>query len=102
MLKTLGNIFCERTQSPNKKLPVKVTDVKRTRKIGLIVSSVAELLKKARSLLVGDQESIFVALEDGTEVVDDEYLLTLASNTLLVVSPTKPCKTGLCENNFYG
>ena len=79
----------------SKKLSVKVTDEKRSRKIGLIVSSLLDLKKRSNDLLhvitsSGDWDSLCVGLEDGTEVPDDDYLLSLQNNTLLIIYEAKP------------
>ena len=80
----------------SKKLPIKVTDEKRSRKIGLTVSSLDDLKKKANDVLnlgTSDYKSLSVYLEDGTEVLDDSYLFSL-HNILLTIScakPTVPC-----------
>lgn len=77
------------------KLPVKVTDEKRSRKVGLVVSSLIDLKKKSHDLLKVSADSynldsLYVALEDGTEISDDEYLFSLANNTLLIIFQGKP------------
>ena len=79
----------------SKKLPVKVTDEKRSRKIGLIVSSLVDLKKRSNDLLsvvTGSKnwDSLYIGLEDGTEVSNDDYLFSLKNNTLLIIYKAKP------------
>ncbi|KAI9556671.1 hypothetical protein GHT06_016461 [Daphnia sinensis] len=79
---------------PNK-LPVKVTDEKRSRKVGLVVTSLIDLKKKSHNIFKisvdsYNFDSLFVALEDGTEVSDDGYLFSLMNNTLLIVFQGRP------------
>jgi hypothetical protein len=79
----------------SKKLPVKITDEKRSRKVGVIVSSLLDLKKKSNDLLhvitnSDDWDSLFIGLEDGTEVSDDDYLFSLQNNTLLIIYEAKP------------
>lgn len=72
------------------KLPFKVTDIKRSRKIGVVVSCLAELKKKANQLLcIGNEDNLKVFHEDGTEICDDDYLMFLKKHSLLIVSPKK-------------
>ncbi|XP_032788514.2 DNA fragmentation factor subunit beta [Daphnia magna] len=78
---------------PNR-LAVKVTDEKRSRKVGLVVTSLTDLKKKSHDVfkVLADShnlDSLFVALEDGTEVSDDGYLFSLAHNTLLILFQVK-------------
>ncbi|KAK4015666.1 hypothetical protein OUZ56_030643 [Daphnia magna] len=78
---------------PNR-LAVKVTDEKRSRKVGLVVTSLTDLKKKSHDIfkVLADShnlDSLFVALEDGTEVSDDGYLFSLAHNTLLILFQVK-------------
>ncbi len=84
----IWNKMCAR-----KKLPVKVTDEKRSRRIGLTVCSLLDLKRKANDVLkittTDGWKSLSVSLEDGTEVLDDSYLFSL-QNTLLTVSREKP------------
>ena len=77
------------------KIALKVTDEHRTRKIGVIVSSLLELKKKSNKLfsLCSSEdkcEALCVTLEDGTEVCDDSYLFSLQKQTLLITSNSKP------------
>jgi len=99
MFEKFNIMFCggrtSKTNNSSKKIAVKVTDEKRGRKIGLVVSSIQELKDKAINLLFKTGEIIhnndlFIQLEDGTEVDDDDYLLSLNSNSLLIISTTKP------------
>ncbi|XP_057374036.1 DNA fragmentation factor subunit beta-like isoform X2 [Daphnia carinata] len=78
-----------------KKLPVKVTDEKRSRKVGLVVTSLIDLKKKSHDVFKvpadsHNLDSLFVVLEDGTEVSHDAYLFSLVNNTLLIIYHKKP------------
>jgi len=73
------------------KIPFKVTDVTRSRKVGVVISCLAELKKKANQLFgIGNEDNLKVFHEDGTEVCDDGYLMSLKKHSLLIVSPKKP------------
>ena len=97
-------LSCCRSQ----KLQVKVTDEKRSRKIGLIVSSLVDLKKRANDILKvitssNNWDSLCIGLEDGTEVPDDDYLFSLQNNTLLIiyeVKPVQPAKKTHSAGNF--
>ena len=75
---------------PTKKVPVKVTDQRRSRRVGLVVSSLSDVKKKANDIFnVTDKdkwESLCVCLEDGTEIVEDNYLRILNDKLLIVSS----------------
>ncbi len=70
------------------KISLKVTDAQRRRRFGVVVSGVAELLRRARTLLssLSDASDLCVHKEDGTAVDDDGFLLALEPHTLLIVS----------------
>ena len=76
-------------------LPFKVTDDQRTRRIGVAVSSLHDLKRKSNKVFClcssdAECDSLCVTLEDGTEVCEDSYLLSLQKHTLLIVSCSKP------------
>lgn len=72
------------------KFPVKVTDEKRSRKVGFIVSDLADLKKKANNLFQmtnpSSPESLSVFLDDGTEISDDGFLKCQGNQLLIVTS----------------
>lgn len=80
---------CFRKLVHHKKFPVKLTDDKQVHRVGVAVSSLSDLRKKANKIfnLTDDDDckNLCVCLSDGTEVCDDDYLAT-QSNTLFVVS----------------
>lgn len=91
---------------PNR-LAVKVTDEKRSRKVGLVVTSLTDLKKKSHDIfkVLADShnlDSLFVALEDGTEVSDDGYLFSLAHNTLLILFQVKAGVLIYPGKSFHG
>ena len=78
------------------KLPFKLTDCKRSRKIGVVASCLVEIKKKANaSLHIGNEDDSKVFLEDGTEVCEDSYLRSLKKHSLLIVSCKKPSRSGI-------
>ncbi len=66
------------------KKPFKLTTVDRNSKKGVAVSSLDQLLDRA-STLFGVQLTSVVLDEDGTEIVDEEYLMSLPDQTVLMV-----------------
>lgn len=76
----------------SKKFPVKVTDEKRSRRIGFTITCLTDLKKKANDLLKvvnpDDWESLLVYLEDGTEICDEEFLISQC-NKLFIITPSK-------------
>ncbi len=90
-------------------LPFKVTDEKKTRRIGVAVSSLLDLKRKSNKVLClcpsdAECDSLCVTLEDGTEVCEDSYLLSLQKHTILIVSWSKPLpiKQGEVDNVYVG
>jgi hypothetical protein len=69
------------------KIAIKVTDAKQARRIGLVVSSVDDLLRRSCAFfnINASVDELYVALEDGTEVSDNSYLLSLTPQSLLIV-----------------
>ena len=69
------------------KISIKVTDAKQARRFGLVVSSVDELLKRSCAFfnINVSVNELYVSLEDGTEVTDDSYLLSLTPQSLLII-----------------
>lgn len=70
--------------------PIKLSDPKKSRKVGVVVKNLSDLKEKAHSRLAFSADiphkSLRAYLEDGTEIEDDEYLLTL-HNQLVIVAP---------------
>lgn len=65
--------------------PYKIIDSKREHKIGIVASSLSDLIAKAQQKL-DINENIKVVLEsDGTEVDEDDYFDTLEKNTLIMI-----------------
>lgn len=82
-----------------KRIPVKVTNIKRSRKIGIIISDFDDLKKKANEYLCvtnpDDWKSLRVFLEDQTEITSLEYLLSVSSHLLIVsLEPTSTVSQG--------
>lgn len=78
--------------TPNKSpvIPVKLSDPGKTKRFGVVVKNLKDLKEKAHSRLAFSpevpQESLRLFLEDGTEIVDDDYLLTI-HNQIVIVAP---------------
>lgn len=69
-----------------KKKPFKLVSHDRRTKKGVVAGSLEELMLKARALFnLGTEVFQLVLEEDGTEVLDDDYLLYLDNNTKLMV-----------------
>ncbi|XP_063225373.1 DNA fragmentation factor subunit alpha-like isoform X2 [Bacillus rossius redtenbacheri] len=68
-------------------LPLKVVDLMRENRKGIVASSLNEFIDRARKKLGLPKEALVrVVLEqDGTEVDDDEYFSTMEKNTSLMV-----------------
>jgi len=65
--------------------PYKIIDSKREHKIGIVASSLSDLITKAQQKL-DISDTIKVVLEsDGTEVDEDDYFDTLEKNTLIMI-----------------
>ena len=61
-----------------------------------------ELKNKACTLFRLDQTSeLFIYLEDGTELSDDKYLLSLKDQSLIIVSNAKPAPLGTYYTNYF-
>jgi len=55
-------------------------------KIGIVVQTLAELKEKGAPLLGLQASNCRVQLEDGTEVIDEEYFSFLEEDTVLILS----------------
>lgn len=89
--------------SPSKTplIPIKLTDPKKFRKVGVVVNSLTDLKEKAHFRLGFPasirHESLRIFLEDGTEIEDEEYLQTL-NNQVVIVAPSDYSFT-VCKYN---
>ncbi|XP_049805543.1 DNA fragmentation factor subunit alpha-like isoform X2 [Schistocerca nitens] len=70
-----------------KGIPLKVVDLARECKKGVVASTLQELISRARGKLgVPDNVPVKIVLEqDGTEVDDDEYFSTVEKNTVVML-----------------
>ena len=75
----------------------KVSDESLNQRKGIACKNLQELRDKIHDKFPiaadGDSGNYKIYTEDGTEIDDDEYLMSLPSNTLLIVS--RYCKTGV-------
>jgi len=69
--------------------PLKLWDVHRDNKIGLVAGSLGEFVRKGKQRLgVPESASVRVVLEeDGTAIEDEEYFSTLNPHTVLMLIP---------------
>ncbi|XP_055339761.1 DNA fragmentation factor subunit beta-like [Paramacrobiotus metropolitanus] len=79
-----------------KPLPVKVQDLSRTKRCGVVVSSYNDLLNKGREkLAIPKKIHIRLCLEsDGTDISDDTFLSRLAPNSVIIVLRPGECWMG--------
>ncbi|XP_059618944.1 DNA fragmentation factor subunit beta [Phlebotomus argentipes] len=75
--------FLKRNQSSAK--GYKISNVGRTKKYGIVVSSLRDLLKKASAKFQIEDCKCFLA-QDGTLVEDEEYFKSLPAQTLFVIA----------------
>ncbi|XP_023326323.1 DNA fragmentation factor subunit alpha [Eurytemora carolleeae] len=75
------------SSSSGKKKPFKVLDRTRTRKKGIMVDGLDDLLIKAKTKFEypTNQSVELVLEEDGTEIEDEDYLFSLPDNTCLML-----------------
>ncbi|OQV12728.1 DNA fragmentation factor subunit beta [Hypsibius exemplaris] len=70
-------------------VPLKIQDVNRKNRIGIVVNSLQDLIAKASQKLSFNPRStkkLRVCLEeDGTEILDDAFLFTLPAHSVLVI-----------------